>query len=99
LYLRVESSKHLRHTGFVLVAAISAPHHRQGIAGAISRTRLAPETGTPPLRRSPPPRSARDPRAVAFAGVRGAVADDLRRRDAKPRWPRRALQGGEFSAR
>ena len=72
------------------VAAVSAAHHRQGLAGAVSGARLAPEARRPSVRRSPEPRSRRHPDALARAGVRRAVAHHLRRRDAQPRRPRRA---------
>ena len=84
LRLRLEPPEHLRHAGDLRVAAVSAADHRQGIAGEVSGARLAPAARRAPVRRSPASRSRRHPAPLARAGVRGAVADHLRRRDAQP---------------
>ena len=62
----VESPEHLRHSDPVLVAAVSAAHHRQGVARQLSVPRLAPAAHRPHARRPPAPRS----RARSSAGRR-----------------------------
>ena len=98
LRLRVESSEHLRHAG----ALRSLPYQLRIIAKE-SLARF-PVLGWH-LKRGGhlfvdrrQPGSRRDPEALARAGVRGAVADHLRRGHAEPGRPRRALQGRKLSA-
>ncbi len=45
--VRVEPPEYLRHSDPVLVTAVSTPHHRQGIAGAFSVSRMAPAADGP----------------------------------------------------
>ena len=42
LRLHLESPEHLRHPGYLRIAAVSAAHHREGIARTLSVSGLAP---------------------------------------------------------
>ena len=98
LRLRLEPPEHLRHAGDLRVAAVPAADHRQGIAGEVSRARLAPAARRPSLRRSPASRSRRHPAPLARAGVRRAVADHLRRGTRSPDGHVAPLQGRQLPA-
>src|SRR6185369_14734369 len=87
LRVRVEPSEYLRHAGAVLVAAISAADHCEGVAGKISRARLALTARPPSVCRSSPSRSLRNSGSLAIARLGGLVAVDLCRGDTKPRRP------------
>ena len=86
----VEPPEHLRHPGHLLVAAVPAAHHRQGVAGIVPVPRVAPAPDGPPAGRSPQPGSRRRSCAAgANSSCNGPVAHHLPGRHAERRRPRR----------
>ena len=77
LHLRLESPEHLRHPRRLRVAALPAPHHREGVARQLSVPRLAPEAHGAPAGRPEEPGPRRHPAPVEGAGRAGAVAHHL----------------------